>query len=128
MGFERAWTGAPWEVAFGYCRAVRAGEHVFVGGTAPIDDSGAVVAPGDAHAQTIRCYTVIDRALAKLGVDKRIITRVRLFVTDIGRAEEFGRAHKEFFEGHLPCMTMVEVRRLIDPDMLVEIEAEGMVL
>lgn len=127
MVMKQVWSGSPWESRYGYCRAIRAGGAIFVTGTAPVGEDGQVVHVGDAKAQTIHCYTIIDKALAKLGADKRAITRCRLFVTDIARADEFGLGHKEFFDGHAPCMTMVEVSRLIHADMLVEIEVDGVV-
>ncbi|MCB9845038.1 MAG: RidA family protein [Phycisphaeraceae bacterium] len=124
---ERVYTGSPWEQSFGYCRAIRAGNLIFVGGTAPVADGGGTHAPGDAAAQTARCYHIIETALSRLGLDHTCLTRVRLYVTDIARADEIGQAHRDFFRAHHPCMTMVEVRALIAPDMLVEIEAEGVI-
>ena len=119
-------SNAIWEQQVGYCRALRAGGLVFVTGTAPVDDSGAGVhAPGDAHAQARRCLELIERALAELGLDRRRIARTRMFVTDITRWREYGRAHAEFFGADRPTTTMVEVRRLIDPEMLIEIEADA---
>ena len=124
--FQRVSSGAVWEDLVGYCRAVRAGNMVFVTGTAPVDETGAgVFAPGDAYAQAGRCLELIERALAKLGADRARIVRTRIFVTDIARWSEYGRAHAEFFAGHRPATTMVEVRALIDPAMLVEIEADA---
>lgn len=95
-------------------------------GTAPVDDTGAgTFAPGDAHAQARRCLELIERALAGFAADRTRIARTRMFVTDIERWPEFGRAHAEFFGEHRPTTTMVEVRRLIAPDMLIEIEADA---
>ena len=128
MSFERVFSGAPWESRVGYCRALRAGDRIFVTGTAAVDPDGAVHAPGDAYRQTLRCFEIIRRALEELGADLSHVTRTRMFVTDIERWEEYGRAHGEVFAEHPPTTTMVEVGRLIDPAMLIEIEADALVL
>jgi isochorismate pyruvate lyase len=126
MSFERAYSDAIWEKKVGYCRALRAGDHVYVTGTAPIgDDGSSAFAPGDAYRQAKRCLELIERALAKLGAGRRDIVRTRMFVTDIGRWTEYGRAHAEFFGEDRPTTTMVEVKSLIDPAMLIEIEADA---
>jgi isochorismate pyruvate lyase len=125
--FERVFSGAPWESRVGYCRALRAGDRVFVTGTAAVDPSGGVHAPGDAYEQTRRCFEIIREALAGLGAGLPDVARTRMFVTDIERWEEYGRAHGELFGDHPPTTTMVEVRRLIHPDMLIEIEADAVV-
>ncbi len=101
------------------------GTSLFVTGTAPIDDSGAVHAPGDAYRQARRCLELIERALEQLGASRKNLVRTRMFVTDISRWAEFGRAHAEFFGSERPTTSMVEVKALIDPDMLIEIEADG---
>ena len=123
--FQRAFSGAPWETHVGYCRALRAGNQIFVTGTAPVDDRGGVFAPGDAYAQARRCFEIIERALQQLGAERRHVVRTRMFVTDIRRWEDFGQAHREFFGQHPPCTTMVEVKSLIDPAMLIEVEADA---
>jgi isochorismate pyruvate lyase len=124
--FERVRSHAVWEDLVGYCRAVKAGASVFVTGTAPVDDTGAgVFAPGDAEAQARRCLELVERALAHFGLDRTRIARTRMFVTDISRWREYGRAHAAFFGEHRPATTMVEVARLIDPAMLIEIEADA---
>ena len=125
MEFQRAYTGAPWEKRVGYCRALRAGDHVYVTGTAAVDDDGGIHAPGDAYAQSVRCLDLIERALSQLDVGMDRIVRTRIFVTDVSRWEEVGRAHHERFAEHPPCTTMVEVSALVHPDMLVEIEADA---
>ncbi|MBN2563002.1 MAG: RidA family protein [Phycisphaerae bacterium] len=125
MQVRRAFSAAPWESEIGYCRAIRAGNHVYVTGTAPVDDRGEVFAPGDAHAQAARCLQIIKRALHDVGATPAEVVRTRMFVTDISRWAEFGRAHREFFADHPPATTMVEVKSLIDPAMLIEIEAEA---
>lgn len=125
MEFERVFSGAPWEEPVGYCRALRAGDRIFVTGTAPVEEDGSVHAPGDAYRQTARCLEIIEAALAELGVGLDRVVRTRIFVTDIERWSEIGRAHGEFFRAHPCTTTMVEVSRLIDPEMLVEVEADA---
>lgn len=125
MSFDRVFSGAPWESRVGYCRALRAGDLIFVTGTAPVAEGGGVHAPGDAYAQTRRCLDIIEQALAGLGADLGCVVRTRMFVTDISRWEEIGRAHGERFRDRPPTTTMVEVRALIDPEMLIEIEADA---
>ena len=123
--FERAFSNAPWESRIGYCRAVRAGNQIFVTGTAAVDDDGNTFAPGDAKAQTRRCLEIIEKALAEIGAGLEDVVRTRMFVTDIERWQEYGKVHGEFFREHPPATTMVEVSRLIQPDMLIEIEADA---
>ena len=118
-------SGAPWEPVAGYSRAVRVGPHVHVAGTTATDESGAVVGPGDAAAQTRRALDNIGRALNTAGANLEDVVRTRMFVTDISRWEEIARVHGEYFGGIRPASTMVEVTRLIDPDMLIEIEADA---
>jgi isochorismate pyruvate lyase len=118
-------SGAPWEPTVGYSRAVRVGDRIFIAGTAPVADDGTVVAPGDAYAQAKRCLEIIERALVDAGATMRDVVRTRMFVTDISRWQEYGRAHGEAFGDIRPATTMVEVARLIDPEMLIEIEAEA---
>lgn len=125
QGFQRAYTGSPWEKSVGFCRALRAGSLVFTAGTAPVADDGSTFAPGDPFAQTLRCYELIERAIAQLGASKTSIARCRMYVTDIAHEGEHARAHQQFFAGHHPCLTMVEIGRLVREDMLVEIEAEA---
>jgi enamine deaminase RidA (YjgF/YER057c/UK114 family) len=125
MTFQRTYSKAPWERQVGYCRAIRAGDLIFVTGTAPVADDGGVFAPGDGYAQARRCLELIRRALHELGADIADVVRTRMFVTDIKRWAEFGRAHAEFFASHPPATTMVEVKSLIRPEMLIEIEADA---
>ena len=127
MLFQRSFSGAPWESQIGYCRALRADDQIFITGTAPVTQDGAVHAPGDGYEQTIRCLDIIQEALASLGAGIEHVVRTRIFVTDIERWEEYGKAHREFFGLHPPATTLVEVRRLIHPDMLIEIEADAVV-
>jgi len=127
VSFQRAYSGAPWEGRVGYCRALRAGDRVFVTGTASVAEGGGVHAPGDAYEQARRCFEIILGALADLEALPEHVTRTRMFVTDIDRWEEFGRAHAEAFGAHPPTTTMVQVSRLIDPEMLIEVEADAVV-
>lgn len=129
MEREHVSTQTPWEPVVGYARAVRvrgASETIFVTGTTATDEHGNVVGEGDARAQTLQALGNIERALARLGASLADVVRTRIYVTDIGRWEEVGRAHGEVFGAILPATTMVEVSRLIDPRMLVEIEAEAL--
>lgn len=128
MPFQRTFSGAPWESKVGYCRALRAGDRIYVTGTAAVDEDGRPYAPGDVYAQTRRCFEIIQRALQALGADLSDVVRTRMFVTDISRWQEVGRAHGELFAGHPPATTMVEVSALIDPEMLVEIEADAVII
>jgi enamine deaminase RidA (YjgF/YER057c/UK114 family) len=114
-------SGAPWEHRVGYCRAVRVGPHVTVSGTAPVAPDGSVVAAGDAYAQAKRCIEIIEAALREAGAGLEHVVRTRMFVTDISRWQDVGRAHGEAFGEIRPATSM------IDPDMLVEIEADALV-
>ena len=98
---------------------------IFVTGTAPVNPDGSVHVPGDAYAQAKRCFAIIDRALRDLGADRTCIVRTRMFVTQISRWADFGRAHREYVGEHHPCTSMIEVQGLIHPDMLIEIEADA---
>jgi enamine deaminase RidA (YjgF/YER057c/UK114 family) len=122
----RVFTGVVFEKRFGYCRALRVGQHVYVCGTAPIAPDGTTFAPGDAYAQTRKCIEIATTALRELGASPADVVRTRMYVTDISRAEEYGRAHGEAFGAAPPVTAMVEVRALIAPDMLVEIEVDAL--
>ena len=121
----RVFSAAPWEKKVGYCRAIKKGDFIFVTGTAAVDDQGKTFEPGNAYAQAKRCLFLIERALKELGTDLSAVVRTRMFVTDISKWQEFGRAHGEHFRDFPPATTMVEVRSLIEPEMLIEIEADA---
>ncbi len=127
MRFQRSFSDAPWETKVGYCRALRAGNHVYVTGTAPVGEDGATHAPGDAYAQAKRCLEIVATALGGVDASLADVVRTRMFVTDIARWEDYGRAHAEVFADHPPCTTMVEVKALIAPGMLIEIEVDAVV-
>lgn len=120
-------TGTKWEPIVGYSRAIRVGNQIFVTGTTATSESGEIVGEGDAYAQTVQVIRNIERAIQSLGGNLIDVVRTRIFVTDISRWEEYGRAHGEFFGVIRPCATMVEVSRLIDDRMLVEIEVDAIV-
>ena len=122
---QRVSTGTRWEPIVGYSRAVRVGSRIYVTGTTATDERGEIEGCGDAYAQAVRAIRNIESALRKLGAGLEHVVRTRMFVTDISRWEEFGRAHGEFFRETLPATTMVEVSRLIDARMLIEIEADA---
>ena len=124
---ENITSGAPWEARVGYCRAVRTGPHIAVSGTAPVGNDGEVVGVGDAYEQAKRCIEIIEIALKEAGAGLEHVVRTRMFVTDISQWEAVGRAHGEAFADIRPATSMVEVAALIDPDMLVEIEADAFV-
>jgi len=134
----KIFSGTPWEPLAGYARAVQAGDLVYVSGTTGTDPSGKVIAPGDAYAQTIQAIKNIENALKRLGLGLEHVVRTRVYLTDIEKWREVAKAHAEFFgdkpskggtpeagqsSGIHPAMSLIGVARLVDPEMLVEIEA-----
>ena len=120
---ERFASGAPWESAYGYSRAVRAGDFVLVAGTTAVDEDGVVRAPGDAAGQVDCILDIIEAALGHAGARLEHVVQTRIYVTDITRHDEIGRAHGARFGANPPVTAMVQVAGLLDPRMLVEIEA-----
>ena len=120
-------SGGPWEEVVGYSRAVRVGNFVSVAGTTSAEPDGSIFGGDDAYLQARRCFEIIERALAEAGASLADVVRTRMFVTDVSRWEEFGRAHGEFFRAVKPAATMVEVSRLLDPAMLIEIEVDAVI-
>jgi len=119
-------SGAKWEDIVGYSRAVRLGNVVEVAGTTAVDEAGQVVGPDSPYEQTRFILTIIEKALQAAGASLADVVRTRIFVTDIARWEEVGRAHGEFFRTIKPVATMVEVKALISPELMVEIEASAL--
>lgn len=125
--FQRIYTGTRWETQNGYCRGLRAGNHIFITGTVAVNPDGSPHAPGDGAAQATRCFEIISSALHRLGAGVSDLVRVRLFVTDITQSDAIGRAHAAWVGEHHPCLTMVGVKELVDPAFVIEVEADALV-
>lgn len=120
-------TGAPWEDIVGYSRVVRVGNHIYVSGTAAVDENGDTVSPGNGEKQMRHILTSVEKALARAGADFSCIVRTRMFVTDISQWKMIGRVHGEVFRDIRPVTSMVEVKALIARGMVVEVEMDGII-
>ena len=121
----KIFSGTPWEPKVGYSRAVQVGDSVFVSGTTGTDPSGKVLAPGDAYKQAVQAIRNIESALTRLGLSLEHVVRTRIYLTDIDRWEEVAKAHAELFGEVHPATSLIAVTRMVDPEMLVEIEADA---
>lgn len=125
MPFKRIRSGTDWEEKVGYSRAVVAGNHVFVSGTTAVGEDGEVVGKEDVYLQTKQCILIIENSLKEAGATLENVVRTRTFITDIDQWEAFGKAHQEFFGDIKPAATLVEVSKLIHPDLMVEMEVDA---
>jgi enamine deaminase RidA (YjgF/YER057c/UK114 family) len=122
---SKIFSGTPWEPKVGYARAVQVGDHIHVSGTTATDPSGKIVGVGDVYAQSVQTIRNIENALKRLGLNLEHVVRTRIYLTQIDRWEEAAKAHAEFFGEIHPATSLIGVNRLVDPEMLVEIEAEA---
>lgn len=125
MKIQRIFSAAPWETEACYCRAIRIGERITMGGTVSFNKDGTPYAPGDAYLQTLRCLEIIETSIKQLGVDRRSIIGIRIYTTSMQFWPEIARAHKEFFEGHPPTLMCLAVSELISKEYVVEITTEA---
>ncbi|MDR9416032.1 MAG: RidA family protein [Gracilimonas sp.] len=127
MSFKKIRSGTEWEEKVGYSRAVLAGNHIFVSGTTAVGEDGEVVGENDVYLQTKQCILIIEKALKEAGAKLGNVVRTRTFITDIDQWEAFGKAHQEFFGDIKPAATLVEVSKLIHPELMVEMEVDAVV-
>jgi enamine deaminase RidA (YjgF/YER057c/UK114 family) len=121
---KRISSGSPFEESIGFSRAIRSGNRILVSGTAPIAEDGTAAYPGDVYRQTLRCLQIIKKAILEAGGKMEDVVRTRIYLTEADTWKDVGRAHGEFFGEIRPASTFIEVSRLIDPEWMVEIEAE----
>jgi len=124
---KRVFTNAPWEKKVGYCRAIKRGSLIYVSGTVAVDPEGNIVFSNDPYGQTKRCFEIIQESLIKLECSLDKVVRTRMYVTNIDDWKECGKAHQEFFGDFPPATTMIEVSRLINPEVLIEIEVDAQI-